>query len=156
MTASLKLQISICHSGSSAASGLMGVLVNATSLQNKAVKMQRKLDGSLSRLTPSSPDHRWHQIRTHRDRSTLNRGICVKSSGDTHNITGSGSAPRGSAPPSAARTDRRSLRGLPICRVISATIPKHVPLITGCPPAATPPLTLHPPAQRYTSRQDRL
>lgn len=80
----------------------------------------------------------------------------MKSSGDTHNITGSGSARRGSTPPLPARTDRRSLRGLPICHVISTTIPKHVPLITGCPPAATPPLTLHPPAQRYTSRQDRL
>lgn len=38
VTASLKLQISICHSGSSAASGLMGVHVKATSLQNKAIK----------------------------------------------------------------------------------------------------------------------
>lgn len=44
VTASLKLQISICHSGSSAATGLMGVLVKATSLQNKAIKMLRKLD----------------------------------------------------------------------------------------------------------------
>lgn len=39
VTASLKLQISICHSGSSAASGLKGVHVKATSLQNKAIKI---------------------------------------------------------------------------------------------------------------------
>lgn len=110
VTASLKLQISICHSGSSAACGLMGVLVNATSLQNKAVKMQRKLDGSLSRLTRSSPDHRWHQIWTHRDRSALNRGICAKSSGDTHNITGSGSARRGSTPPLPPRHEPTDVR----------------------------------------------
>lgn len=44
VTASLKLQISICHSGCSAASGLVGILVKANSLQNKAIKMLRKLD----------------------------------------------------------------------------------------------------------------
>ncbi len=58
VTASLKLQISICHSGSSAASGLMGVLVKATSLQNKAIKTLCSLDAffresQVPRLTDS-------------------------------------------------------------------------------------------------------
>lgn len=82
VTASLKLQISICHSGSSAASGLMGVLVKATSLQNKAIKMLRKLDAlfwhshvrHLIAVLVKPPDN-W----IHWDRGTQNQ-VNVKSS----------------------------------------------------------------------------
>lgn len=71
VTASLKLQISICHSGSSAASGLTGVLVK--SLQNRAIKKRGAgPDGVVAMADGGVFCHRRRRVRISRRSSAVN------------------------------------------------------------------------------------